>query len=878
MKLRTIRLENVRQFAGKVMTVSDLGDGLNVISAPNEFGKSTLFDALQAVFLQPFGAANADVKSLQPQPGEGGVSVSVEVEIAGRSYRIDKRFLSRKQARITDLTSGAILAQDGAADIWLDSALGKGGIKGPSGLLWVRQGGGDFDWSPKAKDDADLSARRNILSTVAGEIDLVTGGRRFDLVLQRTEGALGALQTARTGKPTGDWDKVLKAIAGREAEVAELTAQVADLRSALDRRRQAEVRLAVLEAGAAVADRRQALDLAKAGMQAAQDHARLLEEAATKAALADAHLREAAVPLTTLIAAARQAETALAAHIAADASHAAAIAARQGCTDRLSLAETAFVKALALRDALRRQDSAARDRAVREAAQSQATALADRLTQADAARQAAEAARAEATANLVTPERLARADQAEAACQQAARTLAATGIALQVDYLGQGRLGLNGQDLPPGLVRLRGGSVIDVPGLARLTVQADGADDSAARAGVDRATGTLAEALRAMEQPDLPAARLAAQRRAAVMHHAATQAAVLTALAPQGLDTLRADLVRAMARIGGGDDDVGHADAVPPEVIAAAEAALVTAETARTDARTDAESVMRELGKAQTEAELAGQALTRAAQARGDLADLPERQAALRATATGAQQAATRAADTLAALKVAAPDLATAKAELDRTASAAKAADVDVARLREARAGLNADIAARAEAGVEQALAEAQGDLASLQARADALAAEAAALACLRDALTQARGAAREAYFGPVQDELRPLLAILHGEAALDFDPDRMLPRSLTRAGTAQPEAMQTLSAGTQEQIAILIRLAFARLLARQGRPVPVILDDALVHSDDARIIAMFRALHRVAAEQQIIVLSCRQLAFAQAGGHHPTITILPVG
>ncbi len=62
-------------------------------------------------------------------------------------------------------------------------------------------------------------------------------------------------------------------------------------------------------------------------------------------------------------------------------------------------------------------------------------------------------------------------------------------------------------------------------------------------------------------------------------------------------------------------------------------------------------------------------------------------------------------------------------------------------------------------------------------------------------------------------------------------------------------------------------RLAFARLFARSGRPVPVILDDALVHSDDDRIEAMFTALHRVAQEQQIIVLTCRQRAFAPLGG-----------
>ena len=47
----------------------------------------------------------------------------------------------------------------------------------------------------------------------------------------------------------------------------------------------------------------------------------------------------------------------------------------------------------------------------------------------------------------------------------------------------------------------------------------------------------------------------------------------------------------------------------------------------------------------------------------------------------------------------------------------------------------------------------------------------------------------------------------------------------------------------------------------------PVILDDALVFSDDDRIERMFDALHRQAGDLQIIVLSCRQRAFSSLGG-----------
>ena len=59
-------------------------------------------------------------------------------------------------------------------------------------------------------------------------------------------------------------------------------------------------------------------------------------------------------------------------------------------------------------------------------------------------------------------------------------------------------------------------------------------------------------------------------------------------------------------------------------------------------------------------------------------------------------------------------------------------------------------------------------------------------------------------------------------------------------------EELAALSGGTQEQIALLTRLAFARLLARTGRPIPVILDDPLAFADDARLPALLAALEAV--------------------------------
>src|SRR3546814_13083848 len=66
-------------------------------------------------------------------------------------------------------------------------------------------------------------------------------------------------------------------------------------------------------------------------------------------------------------------------------------------------------------------------------------------------------------------------------------------------------------------------------------------------------------------------------------------------------------------------------------------------------------------------------------------------------------------------------------------------------------------------------------------------------------------------------------------------------------------------------------------LICERGHEVPIILDDALVFSDDDRIEQMFDALNRAGRTQQVIVLPCRSRAFAALGGRQLSITAAAV-
>jgi len=102
-----------------------------------------------------------------------------------------------------------------------------------------------------------------------------------------------------------------------------------------------------------------------------------------------------------------------------------------------------------------------------------------------------------------------------------------------------------------------------------------------------------------------------------------------------------------------------------------------------------------------------------------------------------------------------------------------------------------------------------------------------AVLRRLEAALTAARNEARERYFAPVAAELRPLLQFLCPDAELTRTEDTLLPEALIRGGRSEP--VEVLSGETQEQVALLVRLAFARMLAMYGRHAPVLLDDATI-------------------------------------------------
>ncbi|MTH77939.1 AAA family ATPase [Paracoccus aestuariivivens] len=867
MKIRSIELTNVRRFSGRTARITGIGDGITVLSEPNEFGKSTFFDALHALFFERHRGTKQSVKALQPHAG-GAPEIALEIDLPQGRFRIEKRWLSRATARVLDGT-GRLIAQDDEAEAWIDRLLGNG-LSGPSGLLWVRQGllgiepeGGSTN--EKNERERGLNTRRDLLSSVAGEIDLMTGGRRLDAVLARIGQELVRLATSTLKPKTGgEWAKAADEMATLRMQEAELADKAARLSGDLARRADVMRQLSELDDPEAERQRSDRLVEAEQTQKAAVAYAEKLAEA--RQSLKLAQLTEAGTQ--TEIQRLEQLSERL---VIAEADlHGATGKANEAESRAEELAKLDRSSASTL-TSLQEQEKELRGRfdvaqraRLAEAARDRAQALQKALHRAEDLRRSRENDLALQRVIVVTPARLAQAEAAREVLDRISAQLEAQSVSVSVRYDGAARISVDGTELPDG------GHLIDaardflLPGIGSMRVDpGSGTGEDLARRRTE-AEAALKSKLLVCDASSLAGAR---QKLAETQRLGATIAstdALLAEIAPQGLDVLRQELARAQIDAGAVSGEAGDPVALEAALVDV-QAAIAQAQARATEVHSRA-VIARETRAA---ANSARQAAERAAETArldaGAASDLAVRLQSLRADLVTQGARLSEAWTFCDGLEKEAPDLEMISAQLSRAQSVVTQTRTRRDSLRNEFATLNGSIGALAEQGIEELLDETRGRLAAATAREARYAAEVQALARLRGTLEDARKQARDAYFAPVLRELEPLLAEIHPGAEMQIDDQTLLPVALTRNG--QQETLDILSGGTREQIAILTRLAFARLFAKAGQTVPVILDDALVHSDDDRIEAMFNALHRVAKDQQIIVLTCRQRAFSALGG-----------
>ncbi len=860
MKIRAIRAAEVGPFSGAV-ALEGLSGGLDVLTGPNEIGKSTLFAALATLLAEKHTSTARTVAALRPDSG-GAPLIEADLEIDGRIWRLRKRFLTQRAAELTDLASGEI-SRGGDAEERIVKLLGSSDAL--RGFVWVPQGA-SFDLP-------DLRSDKSMPGLIAGLSGLVEqeAANAAGAGIPRRVGAeiakrLGELVTAAHGKAKAgsalDLAQRRRNEIASQLDTARARAQAAEARlqrlTTLRDERNLAANPAIQQA---IADR--VAQTRKAVLEAdqARDRLRNASERINTRQLADDQARSALEGLDRLIAERDRtralvnldsdALAELSQRRARDEANIAALRAEHDAAAS-SLAESRRMLALAHAAELRKAavaELAELDRRLAAATDAAgAIAAADQRLAANAAREPiVEDARRHAS-------RLAALEAKVASGAPRASITYVPGAAARIRIAG--RALEDGEQLifeqPTELV---------IDGIGTIRIEPPESEGASAAAARDACRAELMRVLASIGAADIHAAHALLAARRQDESARAVARAELAASAPRGLDALTVERTQACARVSG-TESAALPDRAEMDLRTRAleadltlrQAALVAAND---NARRAADEIVRleaRLAAAQQRCEEIDAGLPPAADrnaARKALADAVDAKSTALAEAVRERTAWAEATpdgpayDALVALARQAT-AESAKFEQARSTRERELSELEGALRRDGEDGVGAEIA-----GLEEELEVAAARVADLEL-------EVRALDMLRVRIERIGADHRDQVLRPVVERLQRLLDDLLPGARLTLD-GPLLVASLQRAG--RTDTMARLSGGTREQIATLVRIAYADLMAARGIPLPLVLDDALVFSDDDRLSAMLALLAAAARRHQVIVLSCRSRA-----------------
>lgn len=855
MKIKAIRLKEVGRFSAPV-ALEGLSGGLDVLAGPNEFGKSTIMRALQLVLFEQHRGRSRKLEAFRPYSG-GAPLIELDFEARGKHWRLRKQFLSAPMAELRDLQSNNV-ARGADAELRLAELIE---APGSFALLYAEQG------TPLAQLDARKVGGTAFLSAIEAEIENVADGSVVRTVAERLRAELSTLVTAHAvPRPTGELKRALDERDALANEARQAGARLAEAQARLDRLEELRSELDSLTAPGAgelrEAQRNEARDALAAAVDA-RNRMRAAEEA-RKTQEENGRARAAILE-----------------------SYARRIAALAKCQEQLREVQSSITEAEqeALKQAERmRHCKAAQEELKQAVAASQAARkLRDlRERRAQLARQLDISREAEAAIasgkhilanNRATPEAIKGAGKLageiaalEARLQAAAPSVT---IALAADAIGkltsEGRALQHGEQLSP-----THPIAIDIAGIGSITIAPGHAQNlQLGESELANKKQALAAALDGIGAETLDDALTLADARQEATRSVAEATARLGAIAPRGIEALQRSCLELEADIAGLTSDLPQASETDisdarmmdlQDRLAAAEADLLQAMDADRAASHRLNALQARLVAVNdTFAELLAELGSEDERS----ARLAEKQAAVAAAESALHEAVREAS----AWREKAPDeaqFAQLQQAAEQTQSACDQAVRRITDLREDIASVEGMLRRDHDDDIAARLAELNDRLEAANARCRELQETAAALQLLCREFDEAARRTRDQFTQPVLRRMMPYLEGVLPGADLTLN-EELAPSSLMRGGSG--EDLARLSDGTQEQLQLLVRLAFGRLLADRGTPVPLLLDDPLIYASDVRLQAVFNALRTAAEHHQVLVTTCRERAFQALGG-----------
>ena len=891
MKITSVIVDGVGKF-GTRSEVTGLGSGVNILAAGNEAGKSTLFRAVRACLFERHNSKTESIRNLATDGLSLPVTVTLGFEHADQAYAITKSFMKNPSASLT--RAGIEVARGREADEKLWELLGIAPGSGRSvdesafGILWVGQG-----QSFKVPEPSD--AATTVLNTaIQAEVGSLVGGERARAVLAALREELAQLVTdtgrPKAGRPLADAMARLelqqKDMAELETRLSVLDGQLVELglkrserarlsdpASLMEMARELEAAQTSLKAGEGATALFAQFDAAEQRSKAILASTRqLLANLEDRRARIDAdrvrdnELREALQPLEAKELAAREAISAARGKIAEFDAQAVHDEEQERGLQHLA---GVLVRANAREPLLRRQEGL--------------TALGSRLVTNTAA----------LAHNRVTAAALTSLDEIEReiATLTARLEAAAPVVAVELGEASSGKVWIGNNAVTANAMHAAIDPLtIRVGDLASITVTppmaASAADQKKRHAAQKRLSG-LIEELGLASASDLRAARA---------RHEGLEAqalAIIAELRMQGIaDASPATTIEQIKT------EIQTIDTMVTEALAQMKAtSLPSAEEIlqRQNAlRLNREEARRQRQTLDGAIEGQNRIVSHVADARGriggmmteirnrleaDLAILPDPE---RASLIAAADQKVKDAQADYQIKAAALEEQRQKApspdELERLQTRVtrilKALDnhkTGLGTLDRAIANLEGQIQSAGGDGLGEKVEELRQASALTQREAEKYQGRVDTLQLLKNTIEACYTEQRDRLHAPLRRHLKPFLNDVFPAAEIELGEGFSI-AGFKRSGPST-ENFERLSAGTQEQIAVLVRLAMGAMICDRGQPVPIILDDALVFSDDDRIGQMFDALNRAGLKQQVIVLTCRTRAFAMLGGQQLTIS-----
>ena len=119
MKIHKLWAENVRGISSRV-TMELSPTGLNLVTAPNEMGKTTMAQVLNFLFQHKSSANSQEIKDLKPHGKDVGPLMGAIIEVDGQTYKIEKQWLKDKKTEVELLAPEKKALSGNAADKLID--------------------------------------------------------------------------------------------------------------------------------------------------------------------------------------------------------------------------------------------------------------------------------------------------------------------------------------------------------------------------------------------------------------------------------------------------------------------------------------------------------------------------------------------------------------------------------------------------------------------------------------------------------------------------------------------------------------------------------------------------------------------------------------